>query len=76
MEQNLTKRSNILFRTDTWEKIEEIAKSGNGTPSTLVRFALYEFLKKYDMDDEYKQHVDKHSPGITRSIDALYQVGN
>ena len=76
MKQNLDKKADFLLRPDTWQKIEEIAKSGNGNSSELIRFAIYNFLKKYDMDDEYKQHVDKHSAGITRSIDSLYQVGN
>jgi hypothetical protein len=72
VDQNLNKRANILMRSDTWEKIEDIAKRGNGTPSALVRFAVYEFLEKYYSDVEYRQYTKKHYSGLTRSRDTLY----
>ena len=76
MDQNLTKRSNILFRGDTWKIVEDIADRGNGKPSQLVRYAVYTFLDRYYSDAEFRRYTKAHFSGITRSRDTLYVSEN
>jgi hypothetical protein len=68
----LTENKNIRVRKDTLEKLEAIANRIDESSSLVARFALYEFLNKYEKDSAYRQYTKKHASGITKNFDTLY----
>ena len=67
---------NVRFREDTRKMINDIAKRGNGTPSQLVRHAMYTFLDRYYSDPDFRIETKKHFSGLTRSRDTMYVSEN